>query len=56
MEEPVGGPSGDGFFGFGMLPLSIGVEVDGGMFKKALYQFQQLPVSNAIKVRPCNKD
>lgn len=46
----------DSFFGFGLLPLSIGVAVDGGVFKKALYQFQKLPVSNAIKVRPCNQD
>jgi hypothetical protein len=36
-----------------MLPLSIGLEVDGGMFKKALYQFQKVPVSNSIRVRPC---
>lgn len=39
-EETNTGFDGEGFFGFGMLPLSIGVEVDGGLFKKALYQFQ----------------
>lgn len=45
-----------GFFELGMVPLPVGIEVDGKYFQKVLHSFQKLPALGTVLVLPCDKN